>query len=142
MYLINPVRAASRRLFYGKPSAPALTPLTCRPRAPAFDERSAPSVLVGMMLLVRLSPRGPTEPLLVCASRETSQSNASISAGKANCLRQLASECTLGAAPPLLNAWQERSPLGGQHTDDLTRQQSRGPWHVAILPRSKVFNRF
>ena len=50
------------------------------------------------------------------------QSNELRSAKKTNCLRQLASECTLGAAPPLLNAWKERDPLGGQRTDDLARQ--------------------
>ena len=78
--------------------------------APAARFRSAEHVvLVAAVLLVGwllVLLRRLSDSVRRARSR---QSKAPRSAKKANCLRQL-------------NAWKERSPLGGQRTDDLARQ--------------------
>ena len=91
--------------------------------APAARFRSAEHVvLVAAVLLVGwllVLLRRLSDSVRRARSR---QSKAPRNAKKSNCLRQLKSECTLDAASPLLNAWKERIPLGGQRTDDLARQ--------------------
>ena len=103
----------------------------------------ARSLLGGVVLLVRLSPPGPTEPLLVCASRGASQSQsfASISAGKANSLRQRASPASKKRGEQAGQRVERAKRTRGPRGNELDRQQRRGAWHLSILLSLKAFNK-